>query len=148
MLSLITVKTQISKNITCNPYPFLSQRTWGHAPKESYLADGDQFAEQPFGIQVKSKPNLTLCYPFLCYKCKLIIPPPFVFTNAILQVCQAKCMKCGAFGHMNIDKRCFLEFDEIMSDNSDQWEIIIDNLQVSSVWKGTRLRRATGKQGQ
>ena len=22
------------------------------------------------------------------------------------QVCQAKCMKCGAFGHMNIDKRC------------------------------------------
>merc|ERR1712210_452312 len=48
------------------------QRTWGHAPKESYLADGDQFAEQPFGIQV----------------------------------CQAKCMKCGAFGHMNIDKRC------------------------------------------
>merc|ERR1712037_631671 len=53
-------------------YKFEWQRTWGHAPKESYLADGDQFAEQPFGIQV----------------------------------CQAKCMKCGAFGHMNIDKRC------------------------------------------
>merc|ERR1712037_506700 len=53
-------------------YKFEWQRTWGHAPKESYLADGDQFAEQPFGIQV----------------------------------CQAKCMKCGAFGHMNTDKRC------------------------------------------
>ena len=24
-------------------------------------------------------------------------------------------MKCGAFGHMNIDKRCFLEFNEIMT---------------------------------
>merc|ERR1719494_867390 len=53
-------------------YKFEWQRTWGHAPKESYLADGDSFAEQPFGIQV----------------------------------CQAKCMKCGAFGHMNTDKRC------------------------------------------
>jgi len=68
------------KKISANPdddegepeYKFEWQRTWGHAPKESYLADGDQFAEQPFGIQV----------------------------------CQAKCMKCGAFGHMNIDKRC------------------------------------------
>ena len=42
---------------------FLSQRTWGHAPKESYLADGDQFAEQPFGIQVKSQP---ICYGLFC----------------------------------------------------------------------------------
>ena len=47
-----------------NLYPFLPQRTWGHAPKESYLADGDQFAEQPFGIQVKSQPNL-LPFPLL-----------------------------------------------------------------------------------
>jgi len=68
------------KKISANPdddegepeYKFEWQRTWGHAPKESYLADGDSFAEQPFGIQV----------------------------------CQAKCMKCGAFGHMNTDKRC------------------------------------------
>merc|ERR1712013_472102 len=66
------------KKISANPdddegepeYKFEWQRTWGHAPKESYLADGDSFAEQPFGIQV----------------------------------CQAKCMKCGAFGHMNTPK--------------------------------------------
>ena len=38
-----------------------------------------------------------------------------VLTNALFQVCQAKCMKCGAFGHMNIDKRCFLEYNEIMT---------------------------------
>ena len=49
-----------------------------------------------------------------------------VLTNALFQVCQAKCMKCGAFGHMNIDKRCFLEFNEIMSDNNDRWEMIIE----------------------
>jgi hypothetical protein len=53
-------------------FKFEWQRTWGSAPKEAYLGEGDNFAEQPFGIQV----------------------------------CQAKCMKCGAFGHMNIDKRC------------------------------------------
>ena len=40
--------------------PLIIQRTWGHAPKESYLADGDQFAEQPFGIQVKNQPYLLL----------------------------------------------------------------------------------------
>ena len=48
------------KKISANPdddegepeYKFEWQRTWGHAPKESYLADGDSFAEQPFGIQV------------------------------------------------------------------------------------------------
>merc|ERR1712243_375371 len=50
------------------------QRTWGHAPKESYLQQGDDFVEQPFGIQV----------------------------------CQAKCIKCGKYGHMNTDKRCHL----------------------------------------
>lgn len=22
------------------------------------------------------------------------------------KVCQARCLKCGAYGHMNIDKRC------------------------------------------
>jgi len=68
------------KKISANPeddegepeYKFEWQRTWGMAPKESYLGDGDSFAEQPFGIQV----------------------------------CQAKCIKCGAYGHMNIDKRC------------------------------------------
>jgi len=68
------------KNKSANPeddegepeYKFEWQRTWGMAPKESYLGEGDNFAEQPFGIQV----------------------------------CQAKCMKCGAYGHMNIDKRC------------------------------------------
>ncbi|XP_023334187.1 corepressor interacting with RBPJ 1 [Eurytemora carolleeae] len=53
-------------------YKFEWQRTWGHAPKESYLEKGDDFMEQPFGIQV----------------------------------CQAKCIKCGKFGHMNTDKRC------------------------------------------
>jgi len=68
------------KKISANPeddegepeYKFEWQRTWGMAPKESYLGEGDNFAEQPFGIQV----------------------------------CQAKCIKCGAYGHMNIDKRC------------------------------------------
>lgn len=55
-------------------YKFEWQRTWGHAPKESYLKDGDDFNEQPFGIQV----------------------------------CQAKCIKCGKYGHMNTDKRCAL----------------------------------------
>ena len=39
-------------------HAFFYQRTWGHAPKESYLADGDQFAEQPFGIQVKILLNI------------------------------------------------------------------------------------------
>ncbi len=34
-------------------YKFEWQRTWGHAPKESYLQKGDDFNEQPFGIQVK-----------------------------------------------------------------------------------------------
>ena len=33
-------------------YKFEWQRTWGHAPKESYLEKGDDFNEQPFGIQV------------------------------------------------------------------------------------------------
>merc|ERR1719186_1873775 len=33
-------------------YKFEWQRTWGHAPKESYLKEGDEFNEQPFGIQV------------------------------------------------------------------------------------------------
>jgi len=55
-------------------YKFEWQRTWGHAPKESYLQQGDDFVEQPFGIQV----------------------------------CQAKCIKCGKYGHMNTDKRCHL----------------------------------------
>jgi len=55
-------------------YKFEWQRTWGHAPKESYLEKGDDFMEQPFGILV----------------------------------CQAKCIKCGKFGHMNTDKRCQL----------------------------------------
>jgi len=55
-------------------YKFEWQRTWGHAPKESYLSQGDDFNEQPFGIQV----------------------------------CQAKCIKCGKYGHMNTDKRCTL----------------------------------------
>jgi len=55
-------------------YKFEWQRTWGHAPKESYLQKGDDFNEQPFGIQV----------------------------------CQAKCIKCGKYGHMNTDKRCAL----------------------------------------
>jgi len=55
-------------------YKFEWQRTWGHAPKESYLGQGDDFCEQPFGIQV----------------------------------CQAKCIKCGEYGHMNTDKRCKL----------------------------------------
>eukprot|EP00088_Acartia_fossae_P020452 TRINITY_DN2203_c0_g1_i12.p1 TRINITY_DN2203_c0_g1~~TRINITY_DN2203_c0_g1_i12.p1 ORF type:complete len:332 (-),score=118.01 TRINITY_DN2203_c0_g1_i12:92-1087(-) len=55
-------------------YKFEWQRTWGHAPKESYLQKGDDFQEQPFGIQV----------------------------------CQAKCIKCGKYGHMNTDKRCAL----------------------------------------
>ena len=51
------------KKISANPdddegepeYKFEWQRTWGHAPKESHLADGDSFAEQPFGIQVGKK---------------------------------------------------------------------------------------------
>ena len=34
-------------------YKFEWQRTWGHAPKESYLEKGDDFMEQPFGIQVR-----------------------------------------------------------------------------------------------
>ena len=34
-------------------YKFEWQRTWGHAPKESYLQKGDDFQEQPFGIQVR-----------------------------------------------------------------------------------------------
>jgi len=55
-------------------YKFEWQRTWGHAPKESYLQQGDDFNEQPFGIQV----------------------------------CQAKCIKCGKYGHMNTDRRCHL----------------------------------------
>jgi len=55
-------------------FKFEWQRTWGHAPKESYLSQGDDFVEQPFGIQV----------------------------------CQAKCIKCGKYGHMNTDKRCHL----------------------------------------
>jgi len=55
-------------------YKFEWQKTWGHAPKESYLVQGDEFNEQPFGIQV----------------------------------CQAKCIKCGKYGHMNTDKRCSL----------------------------------------
>ena len=25
-----------------------------------------------------------------------------------VQVCQAKCIKCGKYGHMNTDKRCHL----------------------------------------
>ncbi len=33
-------------------YKFEWQRTWGHAPKESYLEKGDDYNEQPFGIQV------------------------------------------------------------------------------------------------
>ena len=33
-------------------YKFEWQKTWGHAPKESYLVQGDEFNEQPFGIQV------------------------------------------------------------------------------------------------
>jgi hypothetical protein len=33
-------------------YKFEWQRTWGHAPKESYLEKGDDYVEQPFGIQV------------------------------------------------------------------------------------------------
>jgi len=33
-------------------YKFEWQRTWGHAPKESYLEKGDDFMEQPFGTQV------------------------------------------------------------------------------------------------
>ena len=36
-------------------------------------------------------------------------------TYSLPQVCQAKCMKCGAFGHMNIDKRCLLGFDKTMT---------------------------------
>jgi hypothetical protein len=35
-------------------YKFEWQRTWGHAPKESYLEKGDDYVEQPFGIQVGS----------------------------------------------------------------------------------------------
>ncbi len=35
-------------------YKFEWQRTWGHAPKESYLEKGDDYNEQPFGIQVGS----------------------------------------------------------------------------------------------
>ena len=41
-------------------YKFEWQRTWGHAPKESYLKDGDDFNEQPFGIQVNFL--LSVCY--------------------------------------------------------------------------------------
>lgn len=63
-------------------YKFEWQRTWGHAPKESYLEKGDDFNEQPFGIQV----------------------------------CQAKCIKCGKFGHMNTDKRCTLYGKAVDSD--------------------------------
>jgi len=75
-------------------YKFEWQRTWGHAPKESYLKDGDDFNEQPFGIQV----------------------------------CQAKCIKCGKYGHMNTDKRCplygkSLDHDEPMQ-NVDQAKLL------------------------
>jgi len=55
-------------------YKFEWQRTWGNAPKEAYIQEGEGFKEQPFGIQV----------------------------------CQAKCIKCGKYGHMNTDKRCHL----------------------------------------
>ena len=89
------------KKISANPdddegepeYKFEWQRTWGHAPKESYLADGDSFAEQPFGIQVGKSGSKSL-------------PGKLLVKHSMLsQVCQAKCMKCGAFGHMNTDKR-------------------------------------------
>jgi len=75
-------------------YKFEWQRTWGHAPKESYLEKGDDFNEQPFGIQV----------------------------------CQAKCIKCGKYGHMNTDKRCPLYGKSIDHDapiqNVDQNKLI------------------------
>ena len=43
-------------------YKFEWQRTWGHAPKESYLEKGDDYMEQPFGIQVGSLIGLVLYF--------------------------------------------------------------------------------------
>jgi hypothetical protein len=45
-------------------YKFEWQRTWGHAPKESYLEKGDDYNEQPFGIQVGSN---GVYFPVTCF---------------------------------------------------------------------------------
>ena len=48
-------------------YKFEWQRTWGHAPKESYLEKGDDYMEQPFGIQVGALIGLVLYVVFRVY---------------------------------------------------------------------------------
>jgi len=91
------------------------QRTWGTAPKESYLGEGDNFAEQPFGIQV----------------------------------CQAKCMKCGAFGHQNIDKRCPLYGKAVDSDapmvSRDSAKLISEMKQEGMAMRWNDMGMETGK---
>jgi len=91
------------------------QRTWGSAPKESYLGEGDNFAEQPFGIQV----------------------------------CQAKCMKCGAFGHQNSDKRCPLFGKAVDSDapmvSRDSAKLISEMKQEGMAMRWSDMGMDTGK---
>jgi len=97
-------------------YKFEWQRTWGHAPKESYLQQGDDFNEQPFGIQV----------------------------------CQAKCIKCGKYGHMNTDRRCHLYGKAVDSEapvqNLDQAKLL-DEMKADGLamrWSAWDMNRSSG----
>jgi len=97
-------------------YKFEWQRTWGHAPKESYLQQGDDFVEQPFGIQV----------------------------------CQAKCIKCGKYGHMNTDKRCHLYGKSVDHDapiQSVDQDKLMDEMKADGLamrWSAWDMKKLAG----
>eukprot|EP00090_Calanus_glacialis_P036819 TRINITY_DN6295_c0_g1_i1.p1 TRINITY_DN6295_c0_g1~~TRINITY_DN6295_c0_g1_i1.p1 ORF type:complete len:392 (-),score=172.86 TRINITY_DN6295_c0_g1_i1:117-1292(-) len=97
-------------------YKFEWQRTWGNAPKESYLSIGDDFVEQPFGIQV----------------------------------CQAKCIKCGKYGHMNTDKRCHLYGKSVDHDapiQSVDQDKLVDEMKADGLamrWSAWDMNKLAG----
>ena len=51
----------------------------------------------------------------------------------VFQVCQAKCIKCGKYGHMNTDRRCHLYGKAVDSEapvqNLDQARLL-DEMKV------------------
>ena len=118
-------------------FKFEWQRTWGHAPRESHLQAGDKVVEQPFGIQVCSHHLTSLS--------------TFVWKHQLLtfQVCEAKCIKCGKFGHMNTDKRCPLYGKAVDYDapvqNIDQ-ERLIQEMKAEGLamrWSAWDMNKAT-----
>merc|ERR1719319_2078221 len=72
LLPLLLPPLSFSLPFPPSPHSPLTQRTWGTAPKESYLGEGDNFAEQPFGIQARPHlptPHLTCVHLNPCKAC-------------------------------------------------------------------------------